>query len=79
MEENRPNPRKPGWYSAAQASSIGFEILASLGVGYFLGKWLDGKFHTKPWLTIVFFLAGVGAAIKAMVRLVREYKREFPN
>jgi F0F1-type ATP synthase assembly protein I len=42
--------------------------------GAFLGKWLDKKYGTEPWL----FLGSVGAAfLISMVGLVVEAKREF--
>ena len=79
----RPRPlgdtgkhKKPTWYSAAEASAIGIELVVALGVGYLLGAWLDRRFGTRPWFTIICFLAGVGAAVKAMVRVARAYQRE---
>lgn len=71
--------KRSTWQSAAQASSLGFEIVLSLAVGYLLGKWLDGKLGIYPWLTVVFSLAGVGSAVRAMVRVVRQYRRDFPD
>ena len=41
-------------------------------VGFGIGWWLDGRFDTSPWLSLVGLLAGIGAAFKALVRLVRE-------
>jgi F0F1-type ATP synthase assembly protein I len=70
------NRTKPLWLAAAEASSIGIEMAVCLGGGYYIGSRLDRHFHTSPWLTVVFFLIGVGACIKAMVRVARDYKRE---
>jgi F0F1-type ATP synthase assembly protein I len=40
----------------------------------FLGKWLDNKYNTEPWL----FLATVGVAfILSMVGLIKETLKEF--
>jgi ATP synthase protein I len=77
--DGKKERQKPGWYSAAEASAIGIEIVVALGVGYWIGAWLDRRFGTKPWLTVAFFLLGVGAAIKAMVRVARAYRRENPD
>ncbi|HJZ88543.1 MAG TPA: AtpZ/AtpI family protein [Polyangia bacterium] len=65
--------------SAAGASAIGIEMVVALGLGYWIGSRIDRHFHTNPWFTIFFFLAGVGACVKAMVRVVRDYKRENPD
>jgi F0F1-type ATP synthase assembly protein I len=78
-ETRETGPRKPTWYSAAEASAIGIEIVVSMGIGYWVGTKIDRHFHTYPWFTILCFLAGVGAAIKAMVRVARQYKRENPD
>ena len=51
-------------------------MVVALGAGYWIGSKIDGHFHTSPWFTILFFLAGVGACIKAMVRVARQYQKE---
>jgi F0F1-type ATP synthase assembly protein I len=54
-------------------------MVVSLVLGYLLGAYIDKRFHTQPWFTIILFLAGCGAAIKAMVRVARQYKAENPD
>ena len=49
---------------------------AAIGIGYLGGHFLDHKLGTQPWLSYLGFLAGIGAAIKALVRVTRAYKRE---
>jgi ATP synthase protein I len=56
---------------ALHASSMGIEIALSTGLGMFFGWWLDKKFDTAPWLFIVFFMAGIGSAIKALMRMIK--------
>jgi len=56
--------------------AVGFEVFLSVVIGYLGGKWLDGRFHTGPWLTILGFAAGVGSAIKALVRISKQYRRQ---
>ncbi len=65
------------WGIAATTGAVGLEIAVSIGIGYLGGQYLDRKLGTGPWLTVVGFLAGVGAAIKALVRVVRTYKRNL--
>lgn len=48
--------------------SIGIEIVVCLAVGFFGGRYLDGKLGTTPWLSIIGFIVGVGAAIKGIHR-----------
>jgi ATP synthase protein I len=38
----------------------GLEFAAAICVGVFGGQWLDSRFGTSPWLTIVGTFAGAG-------------------
>ena len=62
------------WRLAASASAVGFEIVVAIGLPSYVGYRLDGKFGTK-WIMYVGLAIGVGAAIKALVRVARAYKR----
>ena len=64
------------WRIAGKTGAVGFEVFLSVVIGYFGGKWLDDRFHTGPWLTYLGFASGVGAAIKALVRISRQYRRQ---
>jgi len=65
------------WRTAAWTGAVGIEIALCLVIGYFGGNWLDGKFHSTPWLKWIGFGAGIGAAIKALVRVTRNYKKSL--
>lgn len=41
----------------------------SVLIGWGIGRWLDKKFHTDPWLMIVFLLFGVAAGFKTLLSL----------
>ena len=47
-------------------SQIGLSIVVCVGLGVFLGRFLDGFFNTSPWLLLVFTLLGAAAAVKSM-------------
>ena len=64
------------WRIAGSTGAVGIEIAVAISIGYFAGHYLDRKFGTQPWLMYVGILAGVGAAIKALVRVTRSYRRE---
>jgi F0F1-type ATP synthase assembly protein I len=68
---------KNSWRIAGSAGAVGIEIVVAIAIGYFGGNFLDHKLGTRPWLTIFGLVVGVGAAIKALVRVVRESKRAF--
>jgi F0F1-type ATP synthase assembly protein I len=68
---------KKMWRIAGFTGAVGIEVAAAIAIGYFGGHWLDRKFGTAPVITTIGFLAGIGAAIKALVRVTRDYKRKI--
>ncbi len=63
------------WREALRHAAVGWEIVIAIGLGY-LGGWaLDRWLHTAPWLSIVGTAFGVGAAVKTLLRVIKEYKR----
>ena len=65
------------WRIAGFTGAVGIEVAAAIAIGYFEGQWLDRKFATAPIITVIGFLAGIGAAIKALVRVTRDYKKKL--
>jgi ATP synthase protein I len=68
---------KKMWRVAGTTGAVGIEIVLAVLVGYLGGQWLDHRFGTGPWLKWVGLVAGVGAAIKALMRVVRQYNRSL--
>jgi F0F1-type ATP synthase assembly protein I len=63
---------------------LGFQLAASIVLMFFLGQWLDGKFHIFPVLTITFSFLGGAAGIYNLIKTVLELgekkkKREKDN
>ncbi|MGI5920585.1 MAG: AtpZ/AtpI family protein [Syntrophomonadaceae bacterium] len=52
--------------SLSDAVNLATTVAACVALGYFGGRWLDARFDTQPWLTLLGFLVGVAAGIKAM-------------
>ena len=67
------------WAVAASTGAVGLEISIAIGIGYFGGRYLDGKFGTAPWLAWIGFAAGIGAGIKALIRVARDYQKSLDN
>jgi ATP synthase protein I len=60
------NARKP-WREFGRYGAVGMEFVVSMAVGYYLGKWLDGRFFGgKGWATGIGSLIGVYTAFKAI-------------
>ena len=51
-------------------TTIGINMVVSILVGLYIGRYLDGYFGTAPWITIVGLLLGVAAAIVGTYRLI---------
>lgn len=65
-----------GLKSFGRYGAVGFELLASIGVGYYLGHWLDGKFGTR-WITVVGFLLGTYAGFRALFLAGKQMQRDI--
>ena len=68
---------KKMWATAGSTGALGIEIAVAIGIGYFGGQYLDRKLGVAPWLQWVGFAAGIGAGIKALIRVVRSYNRSL--
>ena len=62
---------------AGNTGAVGLEVALSIAAGYLGGQYLDNRWGTTPWLQIVGLLAGVGAAIKALIRVTRAYQKSL--
>ena len=49
---------------------LGLQLAVTVTVMVFLGIWLDGRFETKPILTIVFAFLGVFAGMYTFIKSV---------
>ena len=63
------------WRTAGRYSALGVEMAAAVAIGALGGQWLDRKLDTTPYLTWFGLVVGVGAAVRAIMRIVKEYKR----
>lgn len=50
----------------SQVSQIAVTIFASVFIGVMIGRFLDGRLGTSPWLLLTFSFLGVGAAFKLL-------------
>jgi ATP synthase protein I len=68
---------KKMWATAGSTGAVGIEIAVAIGIGYFGGQYLDRRLGVTPWLSWVGFAAGVGASIKAVIRVARSYQKSL--
>jgi F0F1-type ATP synthase assembly protein I len=86
MEPTSPDPDQPQEPLDASSSGgvkplpgavaftgMGLSAAICVGVGVFLGVWLDGRTHTAPLFLIVGLVLGVAAAVGSVVTQVRRF------
>ena len=62
--------------SVGRYGSVGIELLASMGLGYYGGSFLDRKLGTH-WIALVGFLLGAGAGFRALYQTAMKMQREL--
>jgi F0F1-type ATP synthase assembly protein I len=67
-----------GMKAFGRYGSLGFELLGSIAVGYYLGVWADKKFGTH-WIAFVGFLIGCYAGFRALYKASQRMQRDIEN
>jgi ATP synthase protein I len=57
-------------------SSLGIEMGLCVAIGIGMGYYLDKYFETSPYLTIIFMIFGIIAAMKTIYQLMKKLERE---
>jgi len=66
-KETRQAIRELAFYS-----SLGFSIVLAIFLGLFAGIYLDRKFDTLPWLTLIGLGFGIAAAYKNIALAIKK-------
>ena len=53
-------------------STVGITLVTATVIGYYIGHWLDWRFGTTPWLTLVFLFLGIAAGFKNLYDQTRK-------
>ena len=73
---NGKSPRKgssPEELDTSRLAGMGVQFLVAILLFLFIGKWLDSRLGTSPWLLILGVFTGATASTVAM------YRRIFPS
>lgn len=76
MAMTAQNSKKDNITTLLQYSSVGLEIGLCVVIGITLGYFLDKYFQTSPYLTILFLFFGIAAAIKTILRLIKQVAKD---
>lgn len=69
--------KQPAFQQLGVFVTIPFVLAVPPIVGWFIGKWLDKKLDTTPYLMYVLLLLGFLAGAWECYRLVKEYGNEI--
>ena len=53
-------------------SQVAFTAAACVFIGVFVGRFLDDRLGTSPWLLLVFALLGAASSFKAMIDVAKK-------
>lgn len=71
-----PNKRQGSAFrGVGVAAALSVQLIAAIMVGFLLGHWLDGMFHTSPWLTVIGVFVGIVAGFWGLFQLSRMLSR----
>lgn len=59
----------------AYFSSIGLQLALSIFIGLFAGIYLDRRFDTSPWLTLVGLAMGIAAGFRNIGLAIKKSRR----
>jgi ATP synthase protein I len=76
MDMTIQNSKKDLARSLMSYSSLGIEMGLSVAIGIALGYFLDLFFKTSPYLTIIFMVFGVAAAMKTIFTLLKKVQKD---
>jgi F0F1-type ATP synthase assembly protein I len=64
------------WLAASRVSYIGIFFGVAIVIGFFSGRWLDSRWHTTPWLSLVGLLIGIASGFRELIRIAMRFQRE---
>jgi ATP synthase protein I len=56
----------------AYFSSLGFSVALSIFIGLAVGIYLDRRFETSPWCTLIFLIIGIIAGFRNIALVIRK-------
>ncbi len=59
----------------AYYSSLGISVSLAIFIGLGFGVWLDRKFDTSPWLTLIFLGVGIIAGFRNIALAIKRVRK----
>lgn len=61
---------------AVMASTIGYQVAFAPFIGIGIGVYLDSKFGTLPYLTLIFLVLGIFAGARNYYRFAKDQEKQ---
>ncbi|MBP6741430.1 MAG: AtpZ/AtpI family protein [Deltaproteobacteria bacterium] len=68
--------KKQMWLQASRFSYLGLFFGVAVVIGFAFGTWLDRKFHTHPWFSMLGVLFGIASGFKELFRMASSFRTE---
>ncbi len=68
----KPDDKRQVFAAFSLVGTIGLNMVATVAVGLFLGRWLDGWLDTSPWCTVAGIVFGMVTGLWATYKRVKE-------
>jgi ATP synthase protein I len=59
----------------AYYSSLGFSVALAIFIGLAVGIYLDRRFETSPWFTLIFLVIGIIAGLRNIAIVIRKTRK----
>jgi ATP synthase protein I len=70
------NREKRRWMrELAYFSSLGFSVALAIFIGLGIGVYLDKRFGTNPWLTLIFLGLGIAAGFRNIGLAIKKSRK----
>ena len=69
-KETRRSLRELAYYS-----SLGLSVSLSIFIGLAVGIYLDRRFETSPWCTLIFLVIGIIAGFRNIAMVIRRTRK----
>ena len=69
-KETRRTFRELAYYS-----SLGLSVSLSIFIGLAIGVYLDRKFDSSPWFTLIFLVLGIAAGFRNIALVIKRTRK----
>jgi F0F1-type ATP synthase assembly protein I len=77
LQNKKKEDRYKGIRQVGLLTTIPILLTVSPLIGFFIGRFLDGKLHTDPIFTIIFLVLGFIAGARQVARVLKIANKEY--